>query len=63
MITFTIALIVLIVGYVIYGSYVNRIFGPDDRKTPAITKADGVDFIPMPTWRIFMIQFLNIAGL
>ena len=63
MITFTIALIVLIVGYAIYGSYVNRIFGPDDRKTPAITKADGVDFIPMPTWRIFMIQFLNIAGL
>ena len=47
----------------IYGSYVNRVFGPDNRKTPALTKADGVDFIPLPTWKIFMIQFLNIAGL
>ena len=63
MVTFTLALVALIAGYMIYGSYVNKVFGPDDRKTPAITKADGVDFIPMPTWRIFMIQFLNIAGL
>ena len=63
MVTFTIALIALILGYVIYGSYINKIFGPDDRKTPALTKADGVDFMPLPTWRIFMIQFLNIAGL
>ena len=63
MVTFTIALIVLIAGYALYGSYVNKIFGPDDRPTPAVTKADGVDFIPLPTWKIFMIQFLNIAGL
>ena len=63
MITFTLALIVLIIGYIIYGSYVNKVFGPDDRKTPALTKTDGVDFIPLPTWKIFMIQFLNIAGL
>ena len=63
MVTFTLALIVLILGYFLYGSYVNRIFGPDDRPTPAVTKADGVDFIPLPTWKIFMIQFLNIAGL
>ena len=63
MITFTLALILLILGYMIYGSYVNRVFGPDNRKTPALTKADGVDFIPLPTWKIFMIQFLNIAGL
>ena len=63
MITFTIALIALIGGYLIYGAYVNRIFGPDDRKTPAVTNADGVDFIPLPAWKIFMIQFLNIAGL
>lgn len=40
-----------------------RVFGPDDRKTPALTKADGVDYIPLPAWKIFMIQFLNIAGL
>ena len=63
MITFTLALLVLIGGYVVYGAYVNRIFGPDDRKTPALTMADGVDYIPLPTWKIFMIQFLNIAGL
>ena len=63
MLTFTLSLVVLILGYVLYGSFVNRVFGPDDRKTPALTKTDGVDFIPLPTWKIFMIQFLNIAGL
>lgn len=64
MITFTIALLCLVAGYFIYGSYVTKVFGPDsNRKTPAITKADGVDYLPLPTWKIFMIQFLNIAGL
>ena len=63
MITFTLALLLLVGGYFVYGRYVNRIFGPDDRKTPALTMADGVDYIPLPTWKIFMIQFLNIAGL
>ena len=63
MITFTLALLLLVGGYMVYGAYVNRIFAPDNRKTPAITKADGVDYIPLPTWKIFMIQFLNIAGL
>ena len=63
MITFTLALLLLIGGYFIYGRYINRIFGPDNRKTPALTMADGVDYIPLPTWKIFMIQFLNIAGL
>lgn len=63
MITFTLALVALIAGYFIYGAYVDRIFGPDDRETPALTINDGVDYIPLPTWKIFMIQFLNIAGL
>ena len=63
MITFTLALLLLIGGYWVYGAYVNRIFRPDDRKTPALTMTDGVDYIPLPTWKIFMIQFLNIAGL
>ena len=63
MITFTFALLLLVGGYFIYGRYVDRIFGPDNRKTPALTMADGVDYIPLPTWKIFMIQFLNIAGL
>lgn len=63
MITFTICLFVLIIGYFVYGRFVEKVFGADDRPTPAITKADGVDFIPMPAWKLFMIQFLNIAGL
>lgn len=63
MITFTLCLLALLLGYILYGKFVEHVFGPDDRKTPALTKADGVDYIPLPTWKIFMIQFLNIAGL
>ncbi|MCK9155832.1 MAG: divalent metal cation transporter [Paludibacteraceae bacterium] len=63
MITFTVALVALILGYFLYGKFVEKVFGPDERQTPAITKMDGVDFIPMKSWKIFMIQFLNIAGL
>ena len=64
MVTFTIALLLLIVGYVVYGGFVNCIFAPDaKRTTPAVAMNDGVDYMPMPTWKIFMIQFLNIAGL
>lgn len=62
MITFLISLIALIVGYLVYGRFVEKVFGPDDRVTPAIAKADGVDFVVLPNWKIFMIQFLNIAG-
>lgn len=64
MYSFFIALGLLIVGYFTYGLVVERIFGIDkNRKTPAYTKYDGVDYMPMPTWRILLIQFLNIAGL
>ena len=63
MITYTLCLILLVLGYLVYGRFVEKVFGPDDRLTPALTHADGVDYIPLPTWRIFMIQFLNIAGL
>lgn len=63
MITFTLALLLLIAGYMLYGRFINRIFGPDDRPTPAVTMADGVDYIVLPPWKLFMIQFLNIAGL
>lgn len=64
MITFSIALVLLLVGYWVYGKYIDKLFAPDSsKKTPAVTMADGVDFIPLPTWKIFMIQFLNIAGL
>ena len=63
MLTFTLCLLTLVAGYFVYGRFVERIFAPDDRKTPALTRADGVDYMPLPTWKIFMIQFLNIAGL
>ena len=64
MITFSTAIIILVLGYFIYGRYISRMFGVDEKRpTPAITKNDGVDYIVMPTWKNFMIQFLNIAGL
>lgn len=64
MTSFLIALAVLIGGYVIYGTVCSRIFGVEPaRKTPAYTRQDGVDFMPLPTWKVFLIQFLNIAGL
>lgn len=64
MISFTIALAVLIIGYFTYGRFISKVFGVDpDRKTPVHTMADGVDYVALPTWKIFLIQFLNIAGL
>jgi len=63
MITFSICLLLLIAGYFTYGKFVERIIKPDNRPTPAIQHPDGVDYIPMPAWKIYMIQFLNIAGL
>lgn len=62
MISFTVSLIALILGYIFYGRFVVRVFGPDNRPTPAYSMQDGMDYVPMPTWKIFMIQFLNIAG-
>ena len=63
MTTFVIALCALVLGYLIYGSFVERVFGADPkRKTPCYTHQDGVDYIPMPTWKVYLIQFLNIAG-
>lgn len=62
MISFVISLVALILGYLLYGRVVERIFAPDNRPTPAVAQADGVDYIVMPSWKVFMIQFLNIAG-
>ena len=62
MITFVLSLVALVCGYFLYGRFVEKVFGPDNRPTPAIAKADGVDFMVLPSWKIFMIQFLNIAG-
>lgn len=62
MITFFISFVALVLGYLLYGKFVSKVFAPDDRKTPAVAINDGIDYVPMPNWKIFMIQFLNIAG-
>ena len=62
MVSFILSLVALILGYLLYGRFVEKVFGPDDRVTPAVAKADGVDYLVLPGWKIFMIQFLNIAG-
>lgn len=64
MLSFTIALVLLVAGYYTYGRWISRIFGQDpERPTPVHTMADGVDYVLLPTWKVFLIQFLNIAGL
>ncbi|WP_305767267.1 carbon starvation protein A [Candidatus Epulonipiscium viviparus] len=63
MITFIVSLILLIAGYFIYGKISEKIFRIDpDRAVPAIKKSDGLDYVELPTWKAFLIQFLNIAG-
>ena len=62
MISFSLSLIALVIGYLLYGRFVERVFAPDNRATPALAKADGMDYVVLPSWKIFMIQFLNIAG-
>jgi carbon starvation protein CstA len=62
MISFTLSLLALVVGYFLYGHFVEHVFNPDNRQTPAVAHPDGVDYVVMPSWKVFMIQFLNIAG-
>ena len=64
MISFFISLALLIAGYCVYGKFVEKVFGAEfDKQTPAIAHPDGVDYVPMKTWRSFLVQLLNIAGL
>lgn len=64
MVTFLVSILLLCAGYFVYGKMVERFVGADpERKTPAYERQDGIDFMPMPTWKVFVIQFLNIAGL
>ena len=63
MASFLICLAILIIGYFTYGKVVDNIFAPDDRDTPAVTINDGVDYVVLPEWKLFLIQLLNIAGL
>lgn len=62
MITFLIGLVILLGGGALYGRFCERVFGPDDRETPAYSKQDGVDYVPMKTWKNSLINLLNIAG-
>lgn len=62
MITFIIGLVMLFGGAALYGKLCEKVFGPDDRKTPAYTKNDGVDYVPMKGWKNSLINLLNIAG-
>ena len=62
MISLLSCVVFLIIGYVLYGTFVMKTFGPDDRTTPAVAINDGVDYVPMPTWKVFLIELLNIAG-
>lgn len=62
MITFICCILILILGYIFYGSFVEKAFVPDNRKTAAYEYQDGIDFVPIPTWKTYLIQLLNIAG-
>ena len=64
MVTFWLCLALLVTAYFTYAKYIQRLFGADrNRPVPSATRFDGVDYIPMPAWKTFLIQFLNIAGL
>ncbi len=63
MVLFLIGLAILVAGYFTYGKLVEKIFGPDDRPTPAVRLADGVDYVALPHWKNMLIQLLNIAGI
>ncbi len=62
MLALLIAFLVLLIGFIVYSRVVEKLFGPDDRLTPAHAVNDGVDFVPMKKWKIYLIQLLNIAG-
>ena len=63
MISFFVCLAILIIGFMLYSKVAEKVFGPDDRKPPALSMTDGSDYVPMGTPRIFLIPLLNIAGL
>lgn len=63
MITFLVCLAILIIGYFVYGKFVENIIGLDDKNVaPSERCEDGVDYVPMKWTKVFLIQFLNIAG-
>ena len=62
MISLILSLVVLLGGFAVYSRITEKVFSPDDRQTPAIAINDGVDCVPMKTWKAFLVQLLNIAG-
>ncbi len=62
MVLFLIGIFILIIGYIFYGKFIENLFGPDDRQTPAFKLEDGVDFVPMDISQNALVQLLNIAG-
>ena len=60
MISFILCLALLIIGYFTYGKVVDNTFGPDDRETPAVSINDGVDYVVMPQWKLFLYSFLTL---
>ena len=62
MVSLFLSFAVLIVSFFVYGHLVESVFQPDDRPTPALQMEDGVDFVPLKTWKAFLVQLLNIAG-
>ncbi|MGN0191407.1 MAG: carbon starvation CstA family protein, partial [Candidatus Cryptobacteroides sp.] len=63
MFSFVISIVALVLGYILYGAFVEKVFKPDpSRIPPSVSRNDGVDYVPMPAWKVYMIQFLNIAG-
>jgi carbon starvation protein CstA len=62
--TLLISVFILIVGYFVYSKYIEREFVADDNQpSQAVTMTDGMDYLPMSRWKVFLIQFLNISGL
>lgn len=63
MLSFLICLALILASYFTYGKIVDNTFAPDDRETPAVAINDGVDYVVLPAWKLFLVQLLNIAGL
>lgn len=62
MATFITGLVILLLGGWLYGKFVEHVFKPDDRETPAVRMKDGIDYVPMNKWKNALINLLNIAG-
>ncbi len=64
LLVFFLCILLLLAGYGLYGRFAERVYGADmQAPMPCDTRADGVDYVRLPTWRVFLIQLLNIAGL